>query len=329
MSVLDRIRRLIMETPFSWEKNDIYPTVSIGCAQINAQSDNMDSVMRKAYLACESAKDHGRNRIIEYALHDKDQMRQDEMMVWVKRIETSLDDFLVLRCQEIRPINNVAHKSHYEVLLGVYDKQGNMLPPINLIEAAEHYGRMPRIDRWVVHNALAWMEKNPKIVATIDGLSINLSGASIGDESFLEFVLAELAACSIVKEKICFEVTETAAITSLSEATEFISILKKKGCKFALDDFGTGLSSYAYIQSLPVDYLKIDGVFIRNITNNQKDEALVRSINDLAHFMGMKTTAEYVENQEIFALLADIGVDKAQGYGVHKPMLLNELGIRA
>ncbi len=325
VAVLDRIRNSIMNTPFAWENNNIYTTVSIGYAEINPKSDNLDSVMRKAYLACESAKDHGRNRIIEYALHDKDQMRQDEMMVWVKRIENSLDDFLVLRCQEIRPIRDGERKSHYEILLGVRDEQGNLLPPVNLIEAAEHYGRMARIDRWVVHNSLAWMENNPKAVANIDGISINLSGTSIGDEHFLEFVLGELAACNIPKDKICFEITETSAITSLNEAIEFISVLKKRGCKFALDDFGTGLSSYAYIQRLPVDYLKIDGVFIRNITNNQKDEALVRSINDLAHFMGMKTTAEYVENDEIFELLGDIGIDKAQGFGVHKPMLLDQL----
>ncbi len=325
VSILDRIRLGVMETPFTWENNAIYVTVSVGMAELNNKSDNVDSLQRKAYLACESAKDQGRNRIVEYALHEKDQSRQDEMMTWVKRIETQLDEFLVLRCQEIRPIRSTNSKSHYEVLLGVRDEQGNMLPPMKLIEAAEHYGRMAKIDRWVVSNALKWMATHPHLVKNMDGLSINLSGTSVGDESFLEFILDSLSGASVPMEKICFEVTETAAVTSLAYATEFINQVKQKGCKFALDDFGTGLSSYEYIQRLPVDLLKIDGVFIRNIVNNKKDEALVRSINDLAHFMGMQTIAEYVENDAIFGLLGDIGVDKAQGFGVHKPVLLDTL----
>lgn len=325
MSILERIRSAIMETAFNWEEGTIYVTASIGMAELNHKSDTTDSLQRKAYLACESAKDQGRNRIVEYALHEKDQSRQDEMMSWVKRIESDLDRLLVLRCQEIRPIHASGDQSHYEVLLGVTDEQGNLLPPSKLIEAAEHYGRMGKVDRWVVSNALRWMVENPHKVQRMEGLSINLSGTSMGDESFLEFVLGLLSSSTVPMEKICFEVTETAAVTSLTYATEFINQVKKKGCKFALDDFGTGLSSYEYIQQLPVDLLKIDGVFIRNIVNNRKDEALVRSINDLAHFMGMKTIAEYVENDQIFNLLRDIGVDKAQGFGVHKPILLDEL----
>ncbi|PID44458.1 MAG: hypothetical protein CSB48_01895 [Proteobacteria bacterium] len=325
ISSLNRVRLAVMETPFAWENNLIYVTVSIGVGEMIPQSDNIDSVLRKAYLASELAKEQGRNRIVEYALHDKDQCRQDEIMNWVKRIETSLDEFLVLKCQEIRPIRSANNKSHYEVLLGVKDNQGNLLPPINLIEAAERYGRMSKIDRWVVGNALDWMEQNPGVVANLDGLSINLSGTSIGNEAFLEFILDKLSDTGAPLEKVCFEVTETAAVTSLTDACEFIAAVKRKGCKFALDDFGTGLSSYAYIQRLPVDLLKIDGVFIRNIINNKKDEALVRSINDLAHFMGMQTIAEFVENDEILGLLGDIGVDKAQGFGVHKPVLLEAL----
>ncbi|MCG8613827.1 MAG: DUF1631 family protein [Pseudomonadales bacterium] len=322
---LERLRKALADATFTWLEHSFQITASIGYAQINPGTDSVDSLMRKVYLACESAKEHGRNRVVEYALHDKDQLRQDEMMAWVKKIDLQLDELLSLRCQEIRPLNGSASASHFEILLAVYDDERKLLPPINLIEAAEHFGRMTRIDQWVVSNVLQWMEANPAILATLEGLSINLSGASLGDDQFLEFVLAALETVSFDKGKICFEVTETAAITSLNEAVEFIVTLKNEGCKFALDDFGTGLSSYAYIQRLPVDYLKIDGVFIKNITNNKKDEALVRSINDLAHVMGMKTTAEYVENEQIIDLLKEIGVDKAQGYGVHKPMLLADL----
>ncbi|WP_197485698.1 EAL domain-containing protein, partial [Oleiphilus sp. HI0061] len=193
------------------------------------------------------------------------------------------------------------------------------------IEAAEHFGRMAMVDRWVIHNVLRWMETHEESVAKSDGFSINLSGNSLSDDSFLEFILGQFAASTIPPEMICFEITETAAITNLADAIEFIRVLKQTGCKFSLDDFGSGLSSYAYIQKLPVDFIKIDGVFIGNIANNERDQALVKSINELAHFMGMKTVAEYVENYEILNVLRTIGVDHSQGFGIKKTGLLEEL----
>ncbi len=316
----------IENNAFSWEEHTIKSSVSIGLADFNVEIDSSDTLMRKASLACESAKNQGRNRFLLYQEKDDDQKKRQEMLQWVTCLDEDLDELLTLRCQEIRPINvDGVEKPHYEILLGV-KKNGQVLPPGLLIEAAEHFNRMAKVDRWVIHNVLLWLEANQALAAKASGFSVNLSGNSLNDDTFLEFLLGQFAVSSVPPEMICFEITETAAITNLSDATEFIMVLKQTGCKFALDDFGSGLSSYGYIQKLPVDYIKIDGIFIRNIATSVHDQALVKSINELAHFMGMETVAEFVENHEILAVLREIGVDHSQGYGIKKPSLLEDLG---
>lgn len=315
----------VQEEPLIWEGRPIESTVSVGFTTLERETDNFDRLLQKASRACVSAKDAGQNRVVKYQSQSEDQQKREALLKWVQKLDENLDEFLLLRCQEIRP-NSAANResSHYEILLGVRDN-GQILPPGLLIEAAEHFGRMGKVDRWVFHNVLNWMEANPKLVKSSAGFSVNLSGNSLSDSKFLEFVLGELQAVTIDKNKLCFEITETAAITNLSEATEFIRTMKQQGCKFSLDDFGSGLSSYAYIQKLPVDYIKIDGIFIRNLATNHKDQALVRSINELAHFMGMKTVAEFVESHAILEVLKQIGVDHSQGYGIKKPGLLADL----
>lgn len=323
--IAENIRKKIADNPFEWESFSIHNTLSIGLVSLDIEMDSYDAVMRKASLACESAKSNGQNRCVLYTTQDQDQKKRNEMFQWVQKLDGSLDDLLILRCQEIRPVDTSGDKfSHWEILLGV-QHDGQVLPPSMIIEAAEHFDRMATIDKWVLHNVLLWMEQNPKAVAKTSGFSINLSGNSLSDENFLEFVLGELAASDVDPRMICFEITETAAINNIAGVVEFIRILKQQGCKFSLDDFGSGLSSYGYIQKLPVDFIKIDGIFIRNIVNNEQDQALVRSINDLAHFMGIETVAEFVENHEILQVLKEIGVDNSQGYGIKKPGLLKDL----
>jgi diguanylate cyclase (GGDEF)-like protein len=308
-----------------WEGRSIESTVSIGFTTLERDVDDFDRLLQKASQACEAAKQAGQNRVVKYLSQSEDQQKREALLRWVQKLDGNLDELLLLRCQEIRPISTANREaSHFEILLGVRDN-GQVLPPGLLIEAAEHFGRMGKVDRWVFHNVLNWMEANPSLVKSSAGFSINLSGNSLSDSKFLEFVLGELQSVKIDKSKLCFEITETAAITNLSEATEFIRTMKQQGCKFSLDDFGSGLSSYAYIQKLPVDYIKIDGIFIRNLATNHKDQALVRSINELAHFMGMKTVAEFVESHEILEVLKLIGVDHSQGYGIKKPGLLADL----
>jgi diguanylate cyclase (GGDEF)-like protein len=325
MAVAQSICKEVANNTCTWEDHVISSTVSIGVSDFDVETDSYDTVMRKAGLACDLAKSNGRNRVVAYEEQDQDQQKRDEMLQWVQRLDGDLDALLTLRCQEIRPINEEGQlKSHYEILLGVRH-EGQVLPPGLLIEAAEHFDRMANVDRWVIQNVLAWMENNDSIVAKSNGYSINLSGNSLSDDTFLEFILGQFAASTVPPEMICFEITETAAITNLADAIEFIRVLKQTGCKFSLDDFGSGLSSYAYIQKLPVDFIKIDGIFIRNIAKNEQDQALVKSINELAHFMGMKTVAEYVENHDILAVLRKIGVDHSQGFGIKKPILLEHL----
>ena len=325
LSVAKAICQEVSSRSLKWEDHSISTTVSIGLADFELEVDSYDTLMRKAGSACASAKQQGRNRVVVYEALDRDQHKRDQMIEWVQRLDENLDELLTLRCQEIRPISSSPeNKPHYEILLGVRDN-GQVLPPVMLIEAAEHFGKMATVDRWVVQAVLRWMEDHEEIVAKSDGFSINLSGNSLSDDTFLEYILGQFAASTIPPELICFEITETAAITNLADAIEFIRVLKQTGCKFSLDDFGSGLSSYAYIQKLPVDFIKIDGIFIRNIANNERDQALVKSINELAHFMGMKTVAEYVENYEILSVLRSIGVDHSQGYGIKKPGLLAEL----
>ena len=208
---------------------------------------------------------------------------------------------------------------HYELLLRMREEDKRLIPPGAFLPAAERYNLSPRLDRWVLDHAFAWLLENPGHLERLSHCAINLSGLSLGNDEFLEHVIARFEETGIPPGKICFEVTETAAIANLSSATVFIKKLKALGCKFALDDFGSGLSSFAYLKTLPVDYLKIDGVFVKDIETDPIDLAMVKSINDIGHVMGKQTIAEFVENEAILKKLREIGVDYAQGYGIAKP----------
>jgi EAL domain-containing protein (putative c-di-GMP-specific phosphodiesterase class I) len=181
---------------------------------------------------------------------------------------------------------------------------------------------MPAIDRWVIRTTFAWMAENKDKVDAMGGVAINLSGRSLIDDTFKDFILEEVQKTGASMDRVCFEVTETAGIDNLTDAAEFILDMKKSGCTFALDDFGSGLSSYAYLKNLPVDFLKIDGAFVKEMDRNPSDFAVVKSISEIGHFMGKKIIAEYVENETILGMLREIGVDYAQGYVIDKPRRL-------
>lgn len=199
------------------------------------------------------------------------------------------------------------------------------MPPAEFIEAAELYNKMTDVDRWVIQYVFNWFSQNPEQLEIMGGIAINLSGQSLNDMDFYPFIVDIFKQYpNIPHNRICFEITETMAINNINHANNIIHTIKEMGCEFSLDDFGTGQSSYAYLKNLPVDYLKIDGVFIKDIVNNPADRAMVKSINEIGHFLGMKTVAEYVENDEIVAVLQKIGVDYAQGYGIEKPILMTE-----
>jgi EAL domain-containing protein (putative c-di-GMP-specific phosphodiesterase class I) len=207
------------------------------------------------------------------------------------------------------------------------DELGEIASPTQFIFAAETYNRMTQVDRWVIRRVLAWMADHREQLDLFAGFSINVSGHSVNDETFPDFVLGEFARTQAPTSKVCFEITETAAIANLDNAIEFMNRMKIIGCQFSLDDFGTGLSSYSYLRNLPVDFVKIDGVFVRDIANSPGDYAVVKSINEIGHYMGKKTVAEYVEDEAVLASLAEIGVDYVQGYQIEKPVLLADLRV--
>ena len=243
-------------------------------------------------------------------------------MNWMQRITQALEknQFRLFR-QEIRSMHaNSAQAdtgSHYEILLRMEAEPGKFTPPMMFLPAGERYQMMPTIDRWVVRaalNHLALQSSNKEII-----YAINLSGQSLGDEATLEFIMAQFKQSGVAPQAICFEVTETAAIANIGKATRFIMALKGIGCSFSLDDFGSGMSSLAYLKNLPVDYLKIDGAFVRDIVDDPIDFSMVDAVNSIAHVMGIKTIAEFVENQAIYDKLKLMGVDYVQGHHIHKP----------
>jgi EAL domain-containing protein (putative c-di-GMP-specific phosphodiesterase class I) len=301
--------------------------VSIGLVAIIEGTHNVEELLQKADSVNISAQKTGHNRIRVYQENDETLKLQATIHEWAGRIDRIFaENRLFPRCQMITPIfpEKNSH-SHYEILLGVRDEEGKIIPPDNFIPAVEQCQRMPEIDRWIVENVFQWIIDNPSCFAKIGGFAINLSGQSLNSEEFLTFLKERLAVNDIPAGKITFEVTETVAAGSLVFTKRFIKEIKQFGCSFSLDDFGSGYSSYSYLKSLDVDYLKIDGSFIKDIANSPTDQVMVNSMNEIAHSLEMETIAEYVENMKIQAILREIGVEYAQGWGIHKPVPLAEL----
>jgi EAL domain-containing protein (putative c-di-GMP-specific phosphodiesterase class I) len=227
--------------------------------------------------------------------------------------------------QRIAPVNGEDRGDHFELLIRMLGQDGKLIPPGASLPAAERYNLSTKLDRWVIAAAISWLSASPALLDRLNLCAINLSGQSLSDRDITSFVGGLLEGSGVPPEKLCFEVTETAAIANLSTATAFIEDMRKRGCLFALDGFGSGLSSFVYLKNLPVDFLKIDGVFVKDMVDDPIDFAMVRSINDIGHVMGKKTIAEFVENDKILARLKSIGVDYAQGYGIAKPMPIEDL----
>jgi diguanylate cyclase (GGDEF)-like protein len=323
-TVLDEIRKL----KFDWDGRTYNTTASMGLVFVDQSIDGVDAVMQFADEACYTAKDAGRNRVQEYELGDTRMMERHGAMEWVTQLDKALaDDRLILNCQKIQPVQGGgnAEDIHYEILLTMQDEMGDIVAPTELISAAETYNRMGSIDRWVIENVLKWMSANRSKLDDFGGFAINVSGHSVNDTTFPDFVLKQFGASQAPTGKVCFEITETAAIANLDNAVDFMNRMRIIGCTFSLDDFGTGLSSYSYLRNLPVDFVKIDGVFVRDIAENPGDYAVVRSINEIGHYMGKKTVAEFVEDDKVLENLREIGVDFAQGYAIERPQLLSDL----
>ena len=321
LRVSNGLRKSVDDFRFGWEDKLFDVGVSIGLVAINRDSGTIDEVLRQADAACYMAKESGRNRVQVFRPDDEDQVRRQGELNWVHRLNAAMDQgALQLHCQEIVSLREESSASRgCEILLRMEVAPGELVSAAAFLPAAERYNLAARIDRYVIDEVFNWFRMYPRSAQRFDICTVNLSGQTFGNEDFADFLARQLADSPVDPRHICFEITETAAIASLSSATQFISRVKQFGCRFALDDFGSGLSSFAYLKSLPVDYLKIDGVFVRDIANDPVDRIMVRSINDMAHALGKQTIAEFVESEAVLRLLREIGVDFAQGYYISRP----------
>lgn len=321
------LRSLLADQRIVWNGHRIALSFCAGVAPINTELEDVNHLVQDADAGCQLAKNRGANSDHVVASDDQSISKKRQIMRWALRIDDTLDEkFLDLHAQSIVPLTDAPEvDGHAEILLRLRDQYGNRISPENFILAAEHYRRMPLVDRWVVSNVFRWISDHHEVVDQIGGFAINLSGLSVNDETFADFLLSEIERFDIPTRRLCFEITETAGINSLSNAAEFINVLKKTGCSFSIDDFGSGMSSYAYLKHLPVDYLKIDGQFVKTMDRNPADFALVRSIADIAHYLGKKVIAECVETEAILTMLRDIGVDFVQGFAIQKPVPLADL----
>ena len=323
----EAVKQVIESHRFIWADKAHRLSASIGIVPVDAHCENTASVLSMADTACYAAKGSGRNRIHVYQADDEAVAMMQGEMRWATRINDALiDERFELNFQPISPVGpSRPCGDHYELLIRMRDESGNIVMPMEFLPAAERYLLSDKIDRWVIGNALNWLRSNPSILRRLYLCDINLSGQSMGNEGMLKFILEELDEGTVPPEKLCFEITETAAIADLLQASRFISLLKERGCMFALDDFGSGFSSLAYLKSLPVDFLKIDGSFVRDMVSDSIDLAIVRSINEIAHIMGKKTIAEFVDGQGILEALEVLGVDYAQGFGIGRPAPLSQM----
>jgi diguanylate cyclase (GGDEF)-like protein len=306
--------------------NSLQVTVSAGITELNRKIPEGDA-LTAARIACDSAKDHGRDRIEVHDQDDQSIIRRYDDMYLVSEIQKALDnDAFTLMAQPIVSLKQNDTKSRFEILLRMKDKQGNRVSSSAFFSAAERYQLMPQIDRWVVSTTLARLAQHVDFLkASGTSFAINLSGQSLGDDVILNFVEDEIDRSGVPSDSLCFEVTESAAVSSRHKAQTFIDALRKRGCKFSLDDFGAGLSSFAYLKNFNVDVLKIDGSFIRDIIDNRISESMVAAITQVARVMELETVAEYVESTGTKELIAKLGVDFAQGHAVGKPIPLDDV----
>ncbi|MCG7983553.1 MAG: EAL domain-containing protein [Candidatus Thiodiazotropha lotti] len=319
------LRETVEAFRFIWEGRPFNTSVSIGLVDITPMTKSGIEVLSNADMACFAAKSRGRNRVHIYTAEDDElALRRDEMQ-WVSRINSALsEDRFLLYQQQIVPLVELEGPCHTEVLLRMQGSDGEIISPGAFIPAAERYDLMQRLDRWVVNSIFTYLGEHRQDRDRGQLFFINLSGTSLSDPDFFEFIRERMNSLKVSPRSICFEVTETAAINNLEITESFIQEIREMGCHFALDDFGAGLSSFSYLKSLSVDFLKVDGSFVKQVEEDEMSRAIVDAINTIGHVAGLKTIAEFVERQQTREMLQSMGVDFAQGYGIQRPQPLIE-----
>ena len=324
----EQLRHLIMSHEFVWDGQTHHITASVGFIPIQSQTGTTNRVMSIADTACRVAKSKGGNRLHVYRPDDPEISKHRGQVVWIGRLKQAFEqEQFQLYAQPIQPLEPkefLRPFHHYEILLRLFDDSGKSISPDEFIPAAEYYSMMPMLDRWVVKKllrAIAGIARKQSHLV----FAINLSGQSLDDPQFLPYVQEAIKLSGVPPTMLCFEITERVAINNIELARKFIDTLKTQGCSFSLDDFGTGVSSFSYLKQLPVDYLKIDGSFIKDILTDDVGRAMVQSVNQIGQLMAVKTIAEYVETPQIIQLLREIGIDFGQGYGISKPIPLPQI----
>ncbi|HLO51787.1 MAG TPA: EAL domain-containing protein [Kamptonema sp.] len=323
--IAENLKDLVHEFRFVWDNKTFIIGVSIGVVAIDQNNQNLMEILGAADAACYAAKANGRNCVHVYRLDDTELIRQRGERQLISQISQALEtNRFCLYHQKIISITSKPLVEHYEILIRMLDENGELVSPNAFIPAAERYGLITEIDYWVIETFFSnYKNLSRENLLNHSLYTINLSGASISNNRFMRFLIDQFTLHQIHPQTICFEITETAAIANFDQARNFISELKKLGSRFALDDFGSGLSSFAYLINLPVDYLKIDGIFVKNISENLISQAIVEGFNRIAHAMNIETVAEFVEDEAILEKLREIGVDYAQGYGISRPVPIN------
>ncbi len=314
---------LVQDFRFVWNDKTFSIGMSIGLVAITGHSKDLVSTLSAADAACFIAKDKGRNRVWIHHTDDDDVVQHKGEMEWVSRLNEALDkNRFELFVQHVKPIKHPKDGCYHEILLRLKQIDGTLVSPMAFIPAAERYGLMTAIDRWVIRHAFQWLSQHKHMYKPFDTFAINISGQSLADPQFLPFCVNEYKRRSINPNQVCLEITETAAIANWSHANQLFAALKDMGFKFALDDFGSGMSSFGYLKYLSLDYIKIDGSFVKDMVSDKVDKTFVEVINQIGQVMALKTIAEFVEDGQTLELLQNIGVDFAQGFGIHKPVAL-------
>lgn len=325
--VAERINRALAETSLLWEGRHFSLTSSTGLVEINAETPSVGWLLRAADTACYLAKESGRNQVRVYVESDREVARRHDEMSWANQIRAAIAEgrlrLFAQRIESLRPGSRDGLQ--YEVLVRMLDLAGNVCHPAVFLNAVERFDQAAAVDIKVLSMALEQLAMHPRHLEALELCHINVSGQSAASVAFRDQVIALLDASRVPPQKLCFELTETASIHAFGEARAFIDAMRSRGCSVALDDFGSGLSSFAYLKNLPVDILKIDGMFVRDIAHDPLDLAVVRAVTEVAHTLGKTVIAEWAETPEVIDRLREIGVDLAQGYALHSPEPMEDL----